>query len=65
MVGGGNLPRPAKYRLPSGVLFLDELPEFDRDVLRALREPIETGRGRPRVPHDKCNSLPAFSSSRQ
>jgi len=59
LVGGGTIPRPGEVSLShNGVLFMDELPEFHRNVLEALRQPLEDGY----VIVSRINSIVKFPS---
>ncbi|MGE5279165.1 MAG: YifB family Mg chelatase-like AAA ATPase [Deltaproteobacteria bacterium] len=59
LVGGGPHPRPGEITLAhNGVLFMDELPEFHRNVLEVLRQPLEDGRIRV-ARASRCLSFPA------
>ena len=60
LIGGGSIPRPGEVTLShNGVLFLDELPEFSKQALEVLREPLEDGR----ITISRVNASLTFPSS--
>jgi magnesium chelatase family protein len=62
LVGGGTRPRPGEISLAHrGVLFLDELPEFGRGALEALREPLESGVARISRVHEQLTFPAEFT----
>jgi magnesium chelatase family protein len=62
LVGGGSRPRPGEISLAHrGVLFLDELPEFSRGALEALREPLESGVARISRVHEQLTFPAEFT----
>jgi len=62
LVGGGSRPRPGEISLAHrGVLFLDELPEFGRSALEALREPLESGIARISRVHEQLTFPAEFT----
>jgi len=61
LIGGGDLPMPGEISLAhQGILFLDELPEFRRDALEALRQPLEEGRVHLQRVRGKASFLSQF-----